>query len=229
MESTLHIATALRFAVNLGNPVISSKDEQGNLSGISIALAYKISAELGKRAELVIYESAGGVVKDAASNKWDIAFLAIDPQRKNVIQFTQPYLIIEGTIMVPENSRIFSVKEIDHAGNVINVAIGAVYDLYLSRQIKRSTMQRYGSSKEAIDMFVNGQGDMVAGIRQVLINRVAADKRFRVLPDSFAEIQQSICVPCSQSSLSELISELLSKWHSQGEIKNLINEFIASK
>ena len=41
-----------------------------------------------------------------AAVRWDVAFLAIDPKRATEIDFTAPYVIIEGSYMVPADSRV---------------------------------------------------------------------------------------------------------------------------
>jgi polar amino acid transport system substrate-binding protein len=42
-------------------------------------------------------------VKEGA---WDVGFLAIDPARATDIEFTDAYVNIEGTYMVPKDSRL---------------------------------------------------------------------------------------------------------------------------
>lgn len=225
-QDSNEMTASLRFAINLGNPVLAQQQQDGELTGITIALARKIAAAMNRTPQFSTYDAAGNVVKLAASDVWDIAFLAIDPQRETELRFTAPYVIIEGTVMVPKNSSITRVEQIDSVGNVINVGKNAAYDLYLSRHMSKSTLQRYSSSKEAIDMFIHGQGDMVAGIRQVLAREVQDDDRFRVLPDSFTEIRQAICVPALNDRLYTPVCDLLKKWEENGELQQLVEEFV---
>jgi polar amino acid transport system substrate-binding protein len=45
------------------------------------------------------------VFEAAKSGAWDIAFVAIEPVRAAEIEFTAPYVLIEGTYMVPADRR----------------------------------------------------------------------------------------------------------------------------
>lgn len=75
-------------------------------------------------------------------------------------------------------------------------------------------------------MFIHGQGDMVAGIRQVLAREVQDDDRFRVLPDSFTEIRQAICVSALNDRLYAPVCDLLKTWEENGELNQLVEEFV---
>ena len=95
----------LRAAINFGNSVLAQKDEAtGQPKGISPDLARELGRRLGVPVELVIYEAAGKVFDAAKTGAWDIGFIAIEPVRVAEIEFTAPYVIIEGGYMVPKDS-----------------------------------------------------------------------------------------------------------------------------
>src|SRR5579862_671988 len=72
----------LRAAINFGNPVLALKDATtGEPHGVSVDLARELAKRLGVPVELVFYDAAGKVAADATKGAWDIAFLAIDPDR----------------------------------------------------------------------------------------------------------------------------------------------------
>jgi polar amino acid transport system substrate-binding protein len=150
-----------------------------------------ITAELAKNwprnavaSAFVTWPTAGKVVDAALQDQWDIAFLAIDPAREDKLCFTPPYVTIESSVLVRNDSDIHSVQEMDRPGVTINVGKGAAYELYLIRTLRHATMQQYATSQEAIRAFIAGEGEMVAGIRQPLAS-VAREHPFRLLPDSF--------------------------------------------
>ncbi|WP_039057219.1 transporter substrate-binding domain-containing protein [Enterobacter sp. Bisph1] len=212
----------LRFAINLGNAVLAKSLPDGSCGGITVELAKKIAATLNKTPAFTPYPTAGKVVDDAQKGLWDIAFLAVDPLREEVLHFTQPYITIQGTVLVRENSRWQSVNEMDKQGVVINVGKGAAYDLYLTRALQHATLNRVASSQQAIDLFLQGEGEMAAGIRQPLERTAAGHAGFRVLPDNFTQIQQAICVPVGNSALYQTVSDLLTQWQQDGSVKALI-------
>lgn len=212
----------LRFAINLGNAVLAKTLPDGSCGGITVELAKKIAVALGKTPAFTPYPTAGKVVDDAQKGLWDIAFLAVDPQREAVLHFTQPYITIQGTVLVREKSRWQSVNEMDEKGVVINVGKGAAYDLYLTRALQHATLNRVASSRQAIELFLQGEGEMAAGIRQPLERAATEHPGFRVLPDDFTQIQQAICVPAGNTALYQTVGELLTQWQQDGSVQRLI-------
>jgi len=217
----------LRFAINLGNAVLAKALPDGSPGGITVELAHKIAAEWGREAQFETYPTAGKVVDDAQKGLWDIAFLAVDPQREEVLHFTQPYIQIQGTVLVNDSSPWQSVAQMDNIGVVINVGKGAAYDLHLTRQLKNATLNRLASSQAAIDAFLNGEGDMAAGIRQPLERAAAEHPGYRVLPDNFGQINQAICVPRGNEKRYHDLVALLNRWQADGSVQQIIDRELA--
>jgi polar amino acid transport system substrate-binding protein len=55
--------------------------------------------------------------------EWDIAFVARDPVRGKAIDQTRPYVLIEGTCLVPGVSPIKSNDEVDAIGTRVSHAL----------------------------------------------------------------------------------------------------------
>ncbi|MXP60608.1 transporter substrate-binding domain-containing protein [Pantoea sp. Taur] len=222
-------ANPIRFAINLGNAVLAKVLPDGSAGGITVEIANRIAAAMNTDAHFVTYPTAGKVVDAAQHDVWDIAFLAVDPKREEVLRFTQPYITIQGTVLVKADSNWQSVNQMDREGVVINVGKGAAYDLHLSREMQRATLNRLDSSQAAIDVFLNGEGDMAAGIRQPLERAARENRGFRVLPDNFGQINQAICVPHEKADLHLKITELLTRWQQDGSVQDIIERHLAEQ
>jgi len=74
--------------------------------------------------------------------------------RAQAIEFTAPYVIIEGTYMVHKDSSLKQVADVDKPGIRIAVGLGSAYDLYLTRNIKnghhrpRQCRRRQGDDRD---------------------------------------------------------------------------------
>lgn len=216
----------LRFAINAGNAVLASLTPDGQPAGITVELAKNIARHLHCHPRFITYPAAGKVVEDAGRDIWDIAFLAIDPKREDLLRFTSPYITIKGTLMVREQSDWQSVSEMDKPGVVINVGKNAAYDLWLSRELHHATVNRLSSSQAAIDAFLAGEGEMVAGIRQPLEAAAHATPGFRVLPDDFTEIQQAVCVAKADDRYFDAITELLARLREDNTLSDIITRHL---
>jgi polar amino acid transport system substrate-binding protein len=186
----------LRAAINLGNVVLAQRDaNSGELAGVSVVLANELGARLGVPVELVAYLSAGMVFDAVERDEWDIAFLAIEPERAEKVFFSQPYVYIDGTYLVRADSPFVDIGDLDRAGVTIAVGRGAAYDLFLTRNLDNATLVRTPTSPDAIATFKAGSTDAVAGVRQNLVDAAHGDTQLRVLEDRFMQIGQGIAVP----------------------------------
>lgn len=222
--SEARCSTALRFAINLGNPVLAFISPSGEPEGISVALARRIAQALGAEAQFTTYPTAGSVVAAAQAGEWDIAFLARDPARAQTLRFTESYITIQGTMMVAAEADVRSVAQMDSEGLTINVGKGAAYDLWLTRNFSRAVLLRQASSQAAIDAFLNGEGDAVAGIRQPLEKAARQNAGYRVLEDNFTQIEQAVCVPLGDERYFAEIAGLINQLKESGEAERIINE-----
>src|SRR5690606_1624191 len=132
------------------------------------------------------------VFETAQDDIWDIGFLAIDPLRAEGICFTSPYVLIEGTYMVNEDTPFRHVDDIDHPGVTVAVGEGAAYDLFLSRTLKHASIVRVPTSEEAIERFNELGADTAAGVRQPLETHARENAGFRVLEGRFTVIEQAM-------------------------------------
>jgi polar amino acid transport system substrate-binding protein len=112
----------LRAAINLGNIVLAQTDEAtGAPKGASPDLARELGRRLGVPVELVPFPAAGKAFEALKGGAVDIVFLAIEPVRAAEVAFTAPYVIIEGVYMVPKDSPLNTVADVDRAGVRIGV------------------------------------------------------------------------------------------------------------
>src|SRR5260221_135111 len=113
----------LRAAINYGNSVLAQREPSGSEGrGVSVDLARELARRLGVPLELVTYDAAGKVTGDAKSGRWDIAFVARDPERAKDIEFSPPYVIIEGGYVVPANSPLKTIEDVEREGVRISVS-----------------------------------------------------------------------------------------------------------
>lgn len=195
----------LRASINLGNPILANKDAAtGQPVGVSVDLAHAFAERLGVGIELVVFDAAGKSVEAVTREEADIGFFAIDPLRGEGISFTAAYVLIEGAYLVPSGSPIQSNEEVDRAGLRVAVGKGSAYDLHLSRELKHAEIVRAPTSPTVVDVFMEQQLDVAAGVKQQLQADAARVPNLRLLPGRFMVIQQAMGTPRSRGELAAL-------------------------
>jgi len=208
----------LRAAINYGNPVLAQRDAgSGQLRGVTVDLARELAHRAGVPVELRPYDAAGKVTADAASGRWDIAFVARDPERAKDIEFTDPYVIIEGGYLVPASSPVQTIEEVDRSGVRIAVSRGSAYDLFLSRGvIKNASFVRGPSPQAAVDQFVAERLDALAGVKAVLAEYARTHPGYRVLPGRFMVIEQAMALPRGRPLAARYVREFVDEMKASG-------------
>jgi polar amino acid transport system substrate-binding protein len=186
----------LRVAINYGNAVLAQKDPAtGEAKGVSADLARELGRRLGVPLEIVTYDAAGKVADAVKTGAWDVAFIAIDPQRAVDIAFTAPYVIIEGGYLVRKDSPLKAIEDFDRKGVRIAVGNKSVYDLHLARTLKNAELVRAPTTPAAVPLFLDNRLEAAAGIKGPLVRYAQTNPEVRVIPGRFMAIEQAMAVP----------------------------------
>jgi polar amino acid transport system substrate-binding protein len=215
----------LRAGINLGNPVIAQAGRDGGEpQGVGPALARELARRLDLAVLFTTYDTAGklaGAVKEGA---WDVAFLAIDPERAQDIAFTGAYVEIEGTYMVRDGSPFSRIDDVDRPGVRVAVGLKTAYDLFLSRELRHAQLVRSGSSKAAIAQFMAEGLDVVAGGKQPLVAMAAATPGLRVMDGNFMTIRQAAAVPRGRDAARDYLDRFIEEMKASGFVARALRE-----
>ncbi|KQY15831.1 ABC transporter substrate-binding protein [Massilia sp. Root133] len=188
----------LRAAINLGNPILAHAAGDGGAGGVSVDLAREFARRLGVDLELVVVDAAGKSVDAVATERADIGFFAIDPARGADIAFTAPYVLIEGSYLVKDDSPIRANEDVDRAVHRVVVGKGSAYDLFLTRELRQAQIVRAPSSPAVVPTFLELGADVAAGVRQQLEADARARPGLRLLDGRFMVIRQAMGGPKSR-------------------------------
>lgn len=184
----------VRAAINLGNGVLAQRDGDG-ARGVSVDLARELAHRLGVELKLVVFDAAGKVFQALDEGRWDIAFLAIEPARAVAIDFTAPYVLIDGVFAVAQASDIRGPADVDRAGHRIAVARGSGYDLFLTRTIRNATLVRWDTGDESMRRFASEGLEVCANIRPMLSEFLDRTPGYRLVLPGFMTVGQAMAVP----------------------------------
>ena len=199
----------LRVGINLGNPVLASQEIGSGLpKGVSVDIANAIGKQAGVAIDFQLFKSAGATVEAMKNGSLDLIFVAIDPVRGADISYTPPYIQIEGAYLVKASSPLQKNDEVDRLGNEIVVGKGSAYDLFLTREIKQASLIRVASSPAVVEEFMNGKGNIAAGVKQQLEGDAKRYTNVRLLPGRFMVINQAIGTPRERTNSTEITTYL---------------------
>jgi len=216
----------LSAAVYLGNfLLVTGRSPSGEPTGIAPDICKAIAERLAVKIEVLGFETQDEVVNSAASGRCGIALVGSDPARAQKVTFTPAYVELEATYLVPIDSPILSVEQVDQPGIRVASFYKSAYDLWLQRNLKHATLVHADSIEASNEVFVNQQLHALAGLKTGLIAASEKIPGSRILPGQFTGIQQAISTEKSHLESIEFLSACVNDFISSGLVTELIQKY----
>jgi polar amino acid transport system substrate-binding protein len=204
--------------------VIGSKgNAAGEVTGTTVTLGRELAARAGLPATVIEYTAVGKMVEDAKIGAWDIAVVAFDPARRNVVDFAAPHMVVDLTYLVAPGANVASVPAADRAGIRIVAARGAATALHLQRELKAATLVQADTEAAAFEMLRTGQADALAQNRFLLLGLAERLPGAKVLEDRFASAEMTIIVPHGRPAALAYINAFVAEAKRSGSVQKAID------
>jgi polar amino acid transport system substrate-binding protein len=211
----------LRAGINLSNfLLVTGRAANGDPQGVAPDMAGEIAARLGVPMKLMPYQNPGELADAVA--EWDVGLIGAEPARAEQIAFTAAYLEIESTYLVPPDSKIRSVDEVDRNGVRIAVYGRSAYGLYLNRSIKNAELVNAEGLDASWELFVREKLDVLAGLRPRLVTDVEKLPGARVLDGRFTAVQQAVGTPKARIASAAFLATFVEEAKASGLVARLI-------
>jgi polar amino acid transport system substrate-binding protein len=227
MSTTLKYELAprgvLRAAINLSNfLLVTGRSASGDPQGVAPDMARAIADRLGVPIVYVPFPKPGELADAAGTDTWDIGLIGAEPARAEKIAFTPAYVEIEATYLVPPDSPLKTIADVDQPGKRIAVTARAAYDLWLERNIKHAELVRSASLDSAFDQFVADKLDALAGLRPRLISDVTKLPGARILDGQFTAVQQAVGTARANAEGAAFLRSFVEEAKASGFVASLI-------
>jgi polar amino acid transport system substrate-binding protein len=213
----------LRAGINLSNfLLVTGRSEKSEPVGVAPDMAREIAASLGVPVTYVSFKSPGELADQVNNNVWDIGLIGAEPQRAASISFTAAYVEIEATYMVPKNSPIKSIADVDKPGVRIAVSARSAYGLWLENNIKHATLLPVSGLDAAFNKFVDEKLDVLAGLRPGLLKDIEKAPDMKILDGKFSAVQQAVGTPKPNAAGATYLANFVENAKRSGLVASLI-------
>ena len=213
----------LRAGLGIVAPHWAVKDQKtGELRGVAVDVARALASRLGIELVTVEYPSPPGVLEGLKVGAWDVGFLAIDPSRAAVVDFSPPYLQIDATYLVKEGSAIRNVADADQPAMRIAVTRKSVEEIVLSRLLKRAELRGVDTIAAGFELLRAGNADVLAAPRPALLQFSSRLPGSRVLEDRFHVAFGAMAVPKGHTERLAYITEFVEEAKASGVVQRAI-------
>jgi polar amino acid transport system substrate-binding protein len=220
-------AGTLRATYIATNPVQASVDpKSGEVHGPSAALAREIARRLDAPVKITGVANPAAVIDNVRKGEADIGFIAFDPQRAAEVDFAQVYALAQNTYLVRTDSPIRTTVDIDRPGVRVGVTARDTADLVLTRILKTAEIRRNatGSIETAVQWLADGAVDAYGTNRQRLTDLAARNPGYRLLPDNFYGVPQSVVAAKGNTMLIDIVNAVIDDARRGGLIARSIEQ-----
>ena len=118
--------------------------------------------------------------------------------------------------MVPADSPLRVIDDVDRSGVRIAVGKGSAYDLYLTRTIRQAEIVRAPTGNEAIAMFERDGLEVAAGVKSPLLRYAQSRPELRVMDGRFMVIEQAMGVPKGRTAAVRYLRTMIEELKASG-------------
>ena len=209
IQKALAPTGTLRAGINLSNfLLVSGRNADGAPAGVSPDLARCIAGILDVPCQFVTFDTPGKLADAAADDVWDIGNIAHEPDRARLIDFSQPYVLIDAHFLVRSSSTLNSNNEIDQKGISIAAFDRSAYDLWLRDNLQHANVIAANSIQHSHDLFMCGEVDVLASLKPRLQKDLDTDQH-RLIEPRFTAIKQAVGIKKTDPSVLRFLNNLI--------------------
>ncbi len=199
-------------------PPFGYVDEQGKSIGYDVYLGHRIAKDLlgdENKVEFVILEAANRI-EYLKSNKVDIvlANFTVTEERKQEVDFAEPYMKVALGLVTPNGSPITSVDDLKGKKLIVNK--GTTAELFFTENYPDIELVSYEQNTETFQALVDGRGDALAHDNTLLFAWAFENEGFQIIDGNLGS--QDAIAPAVSKDNQDLLEWL------NDEIKTLTAE-----
>jgi polar amino acid transport system substrate-binding protein len=211
----------LRVGIYPGSPTSMVTDAAGKPHGLAYDLGGELAKRLGVPIDYVRFQRVADIVTAIHDGQIDFTVTNATPARAIEVSFSQPVLAIELGYLVPANSPIGKIEDIDKPGVKIGVTKGSTSERTLPLKFKSATIVPAESVKVAISMFSRGEIDLYATNKPTLFEMSDQMRGAKILDGNWGTEHMAIAIPRGREVALPMLNSFVAEEQSSGALDTI--------
>lgn len=205
-------------------------DEKNQIQGFDIDIAREIAKNILGDPNAVEFKqvTSSNRIFMLTSDAIDvvIATMTINPKRLEVVDFSQPYYVAGQAIMIPQNSDIRGIKDLNHKKVII--VLGSTSEKNIRMMAPDAIIQGFRTYNDAFSALKAGRGSALTTDDSILYGFLDADKSFKILPERYTKEPYGIAIKkgTETETLRMAIDESLYLMEKNGTLKQIKHKWV---
>jgi glutamate transport system substrate-binding protein len=219
-DSTLgriQAAGEIKIGVKYDVPPFGFQNPQsGEIEGFDVDLGRAIAEKLGVEPNFIeaISDNRIPFLEDGTVDIV-LSTMTINAERDQEIDFSEPYYIARGRILVPQDSDIAGVDDL--AGKRVCTALGSTYEETLKEQAPQADLRLVDSYSECLELIQNGAVDAVSTDDVILTGMIIQDESLKLVEaDPLTTEPYGVGIKQGETEVKELVDGVIADYKSGG-------------
>lgn len=222
-QQALAPSGVLRVGLYRGSPtsVIEGATPR-DAKGVAYDLGRQLAAALGVPCETVIYPANAPLLEALEAGKVDVVFTNATAERARHMDFSQPFMSVEKSLLVPPGSPLRTLAAANRAGLKVGVSRGSSTSEELSKIYPAMSTQPIDTLRHAAQMLADRRIDAFATNDAILYQMSDGVPGSRVLPGHWGMETFAAGIPKGRQAGMPFLRRFMSQAQADGSIARAI-------
>ncbi|HEY2230380.1 MAG TPA: transporter substrate-binding domain-containing protein [Xanthobacteraceae bacterium] len=205
-------------------PLFVAKDAAGQPHGVSLDLGTALAKVLGVPADVLVAATTGELTEAVAAGKIDIGFMPADDERRQRLDFSPPYFIIESTYLVVPGSDIKTIADVDRSDVTIVGVAGSTTIRAAGRTAKNAKLVAAKTVGEAMDALKSRSAQAFALTHDALPPLQKTLPGSRILDGAFQTTGVGVALQKNHSAALAFVTRFIEAAKADGTVRRALDD-----
>ncbi|MGH2749872.1 MAG: glutamate ABC transporter substrate-binding protein [Actinomycetota bacterium] len=199
--------------------------QSGEVEGFDVDMGNYVADKLGVEANFIeaISDNRIPFLTDGTADLI-LSTMTITTDRDAEIDFSRPYYVAAGRILVPQGSDIAGVDDL--AGTRVCTALGSTYEATLSDQAPEADLDLVDAYSECFEKIQNESVDAVSTDDIILTGMIIQDDSLQLVGDQLTTEPYGVGIPEGESELAEFLDQTIEESFEDGTWDEAYEEWV---
>jgi ABC-type amino acid transport substrate-binding protein len=216
----------ITIGVKFDVPPFGVKNPQtGDVEGFDVEMGKAVAAKLGVKPKFIeaISDNRIPFLEDGTADLI-LSTMTINEERVQQIEFSDPYYLARGRVLVPGDSDITGVQDL--AGKNVCTALGSTYEANLKKQAPKAKLKLVDSYSECLELLQNGAVDAVSTDDVILTGMIIQDDTLKMVGEELTQEPYGAGIKKGETQMVEFVNGVFQELKENGTWDKLHQQWI---
>ena len=199
--------------------------QSGEVEGFDVDMGKIVAEELGVEPKFVEAISDNRIpFLQQGEVDLILSTMTINQERDTEIEFSEPYYIARGRILVPGDSDIKGIDDL--AGKRVCTALGSTYEETLREQAPDADLKLVDTYSECLELLQNGAIDAISTDDVILTGMIIQDDTLKMVGDELTTEPYGAGIKEGEKEFQQFVSDTFAAAEQDGRWEDIYQEWV---